>query len=209
MSRKPGRNCGGVPRSHRASGFSMVELLVAVAIILVVSGMAMPHILTAVETVRLRSAANDAASLIQATRMLAVKNNTYYSAGWATVGSGTSSYRIMYADVKPADGHYNVGEPMVQLPYNVQFDPSGANPAFDHNALLGLASTPATVAPSFNARGLPCSSVSGPPCDTSGGTVYFLYFIRLDGSSGTQWAAVSVTPAGRVRVWTWDGAGWE
>jgi Tfp pilus assembly protein FimT len=198
---------------HRERGFEIVELIIVVAIILVVSAMAMPRILTAVENVRLRSAANGAAGVIQALRMEAVKHNTYYSAGWKTVGSGSSQYQIMYADVNPADGAYNVGEPMVQLPNTMRFEFSGANPAFNASTLLGTTSNPpqpASLLPLFNARGLPCV-VSGLQCTTiSGGSlVYFVYFLRLDGSSATRWAAVSVTPAGRTRVWTWDGSAWE
>jgi len=103
---------------------------------------------------------------------------------------------------------------MVQLPVNVRFDSSGANPAFNSSTLLGSTFTPqaASVQPSFNSRGLPCL-VSGSVCNqTTGGAtpqqVAFLYFLRLDGAYGTKWAAISITPAGRVRVWTWGGANW-
>ncbi len=69
----------------------------------------------------------------------------------------------------------------------------------------------ATVLPSFNARGLPCV-VSGSLCNTSAGgaPVGFLYFLEgQQAFKGTGWAAVSVSPAGRVKVWVWSGKSWQ
>ena len=67
----------------------------------------------------------------------------------------------------------------------------------------------------FNARGLPChfNTANGTCSATiSSGTsatswVYYLYNNPYVGAA--NWAAVTVTPAGRVRVWSWNGAAWK
>ncbi len=46
--------------------------------------------------------------------------------------------------------------------------------------------------------------------DAGGNTVGFVYYIQQTRAFGAVgWAAVSVTPAGRIRVWTYDGTAWE
>jgi hypothetical protein len=57
----------------------------------------------------------------------------------------------------------------------------------------------------FNQRGLPCTYIAATGVCTMTG---YLYYFRLSSTLGDQWGAITVTPAGRIRVWTFNGADW-
>src|SRR5947209_17591745 len=60
----------------RQRGFSLLELLIVVAIIVAVSAFAIPKFQDALADIRLRANANSLSSLLQQARMQAVKTNT-------------------------------------------------------------------------------------------------------------------------------------
>jgi Tfp pilus assembly protein FimT len=92
---------------------------------------------------------------------------------------------------------------VVQLPLKMTFATTGA-PALTS---MGLNYAVSTGMPAFNARGLPCT-VSGSSCSAqAGGFVFYITQSRSYGSSG--WAAVTISPAGRIRAWLWDGTSWQ
>ena len=76
----------------RQSGFSLIELLVVIAIIMVVAAMATPNVMTAINNIRLRSAASEVAGLLQQCRQAAVRNNRYYTIKPATVTGARAAY---------------------------------------------------------------------------------------------------------------------
>jgi hypothetical protein len=90
---------------------------------------------------------------------------------------------------------------LLALPRNIVFDTAG--PAMS----LGFG-TAVNGLPGFDGRGLPCNPVSG-TCTFNQGTGFY-YYLRQDRIfSSTSWAAVSVSPAGRVKVWMWNGSAWQ
>ena len=203
---------------RRATGFSLLELLIVMAIILVVSAIATPTILNAIYNVRLRSGASSIAGVLQSARMQAIRSNRFCSVRGVNAATLVNNATAVYADWIGAGAVYgsgnnawDSGETIVQLPAGVVPDATGANPAFNGVALLGGTFTPVGkgVVPTFNARGLPCV-MAGAVCNNlnplNGQTVNFLYFLRLNTPVGVQWAAVSVTSAGRVRTWVYDAA---
>ena len=198
------------------SGFSLTELLVVMAILLVIAAMAVPNVITAIADIRLRSSAQAVAGLLQQVRLKAVSDNRYYTA--RAGGSGTNRYGYLDSTGTGAadgsgNGSYDSREYLVQLSGTVNFAQSG-NPSFDTTKYLGF--TPITgdspLRVSFNSRGLTCKA-SGTTCSTlnGGAPVGYLYFltdIRATGGSG--WQAVSVSPAGRIKVWVWaGGSSWQ
>ena len=78
---------------------------------------------------------------------------------------------------------------------------TGAPPALD-DTTLGF--TPQTGDPSFNPTGLPCVYSSG-VCSNSGFVSYF-HDARPHGQMG--WAALTISPAGRLKKWFWNGSSW-
>ena len=203
------------PRRWQA-GFSLIELLIVIAIILVVSAMAMPSIMVSINQIQLRSSMRDVIGLMQQARQSAVKNNAFYRLGV----SGNTVYIDFNNDGIFQSGGANCPganctppEFAVQLPNNVTLQPNGA-PAFP-NALAGanFNPQPVNVPPAFNARGLPCVIVAG-ACNSrsgaavpgaSGANVAFLYFYTQQRTFGPQgWAAITVTPAGRMKSWMYE-----
>src|SRR5215470_8763867 len=63
----------------RQRGFSMIELLGVVIILLIVAAFAVPNFLTMKHDISLRGAASDFVNLVQATRIRAVQDDAVYS----------------------------------------------------------------------------------------------------------------------------------
>ncbi len=205
-------------RTRRSAGFSLIELIVVIAIIMVVSAMAVPQVLTQINIYGLRSAASAVVGVMQNARMQAVKDNRFYTVRGISAPATLSQANTpgVYVDsiggggFGSGDGVYEDGETATALPNNITFDLAGAHPAFNNAAVGGnFAPLPVTAIPSFNSRGLPCVSL-GAACQgvAGGGTAQFAYFLRQTGASGVHWAAITVNGAGRMRVWTWTGTTW-
>ena len=79
----------------------------------------------------------------------------------------------------------------------------GAPTAVDPVSQLGF--TPLTSDASFNSTGLPCAYNSG-TCPNNG-FIYYFHDSRPAGQTG--WAALSISPAGRLKKWYWNGSTWN
>jgi Tfp pilus assembly protein FimT len=182
---------------RRAAGFSLLELMIVIGIIMVVAAMAMPKLMTTIADVRLRGAINSASGIIQQARMLSIKDNLMQKVSYSNTTGGGFVYVKKTSDTSAL----NSMDPQVQMgsavvAYNT---PTGI-PAL---AATDLSYTPVVVTSvMFNSRGLPCSSTT--VCG-SGMVIYFTDSRRV-GSPG--WGAVSVSPAGRVKTWMWSGGRW-
>jgi prepilin-type N-terminal cleavage/methylation domain-containing protein len=186
-------------RNTRA-GFSMVELMVVVGISLLLSAIAIPNMLTAIATTRIRSNISTLSGIFQDCRMLAVKSNGTMSTHFTTQTEGIMAYVKTAGDssaLTKLDPQVELQDPILQ--YTTPSDPGVS--ALD-NSLLGF--TPQTGDVSFNSRGLPCAYSSG-AC-TNNGFAYYFKDTRRTGSSG--WAAISISPAGRIKRWFWTGTAW-
>jgi type IV fimbrial biogenesis protein FimT len=185
------------------NGYSLVELLLAVTVILILAAVAIPNTATAIANIRLRGSASDFASLVQQARINAVRKNTTY-----TVLFGLPSGNGAYIDLN-GNGSFDSGEPMIQFGGNANqvAAPGGASGAPTNldasGGPLGWTATSGNI--SFNNRGLPCSTGST-PCATN--VNYIFYFKDTRAFSANGWAAVSITAAARAKVWYWNGSSW-
>jgi prepilin-type N-terminal cleavage/methylation domain-containing protein len=182
-------------------GFSVLELLIVITILLVLGVIAIPNMLTVISNARLQGGGTNLSGLLQNCRMLAVKQNSTMTAHFTVLGNGPTVY------VKQADdtSSLNSKDTQVQMgaPLTMVTPPSGPGaPAALTTTELGF--TAASTDPSFNSRGLPCA-YSGGVC-TNSGFVYYFKDTRPMGRSG--WIAVSVSPAGRIRRWVYNGSAW-
>ena len=181
----------------RERGFTILEISVVIGIALVISAMAIPSITTSIANTKLRGAAYDLSGLIQKCRIAAVQNNTTYAVVFGTINSAAGAF-VDYN----GNSSYTSGEPTVQFPRTVSQvaapNGTGGTPTALDGVSGPLGFTAQTGNISFNARGLP---------STGGGYVFYLNDTRPYGQSG--WAAVSVTPAGRIKVWYWGGSAWN
>jgi hypothetical protein len=113
------------------------------------------------------------------------------------------TYSQMFLDVN-GNGVADSGEPILQLPRGVQWAGGGA-PAIPAGS-LGFTPQGPSVPGSFSGMGLPCVLRNGvcSSWDSSGNAVGFVYFLEETNTPGSRWAAVSVSPAGRLRAWMWQ-----
>ena len=224
-------------RRTRRSGFSLLELLIVMVVMMVVTVAAFPTISKTMQSIRLQSSTQNLASLLQRTRILAVRSNGYYSIVSHTFSSGGQEVCI---DTNYAGSAGNcAGETAIAFASNVSLVTNGSGPSTAQitcgpltttcpTGFTGLNYAPeaATVLPSYNARGLPC--VGNPPStqptpsgtggtnvcnewDTSGATpqpVGFVYKLQYAGTNSTTYAAVAVTPSGLVTTWMYNGSSW-
>jgi prepilin-type N-terminal cleavage/methylation domain-containing protein len=213
-------------RPRWQSGFSLLELLICMAVMMVVTVAAFPAINRTLGAIRLQSSAQDVATLAQRARILAVKNNTTYSIVFANV-NGVQEACI--------DTNFNGGceatEPMVALARSVSLVTDNSGPSPNQitcgpvgtgncpNGFTGLNYVPQvpTAFVSYNDRGLPCvgpvptNEPIGTRCDelAGGNAIGFLYKFVYSGSNVNTYAAISITPTGLVSEWVSSGgANW-
>jgi Tfp pilus assembly protein FimT len=165
--------------------------------------MALPQTMNAVAGYKLRQSAMDLETLLQRARTQAVRDNRHESLVTTTVTNNSVNYTQVFLDAN-SSGYYDSGEPSIQLPRNVSLPTSGTPSGLSSS--LNFTPQSASVVPSFNARGTPCV-VRNSVCsswDANGVEVGFVFYVRSTGITGTSWAAVSASPSGRMRVWSYD-----
>ena len=195
-------------------GFSMVELVIVVAIMLVVAAVAIPQVLIATQNFKLRGTASSLSGLIQKARMLAVARNAQCPPGTVTCSQNgyyavkkvsSGGVDTVFIDMDGSNAINSTAENTnILVPPDTVFDTTGGGFSLSS---MALPSTPVVSLPAFNARGLPCVVTSGVCAVAAQGLIYYLRQDRSIGATG--WAAVTVSPAGRAQVWTWDGSKWQ
>jgi prepilin-type N-terminal cleavage/methylation domain-containing protein len=204
---------GGGPSDGSASslGFTLVELLIVVAITLVVAAFAIPTMVTAIDAYQLRGRLSDVANLAQACRTQALRNNASQRLLFTTQASG-QLVLFVEASTSTATSPATT-DTQLWLPASFSLNPgsgpsgSGAPSTMSGNTMWGSNVTPNLgVDVYYNSRGLPCLPASNGMCkDTNG----FVYYFNYQGTGGrTSWAAVSISPAGRIQSWFWNGTSW-
>jgi Tfp pilus assembly protein FimT len=193
----------------------MVELMIVIVIILVISGMAMPSITRSITMIRLRESVGGVAGMLQRTRIEAVRKNRYMVARYKTVDKVNFVYLdANQNDVMDGGSSGNPAEPVVQFGRDVQYMKKPASPpmAFPSKTLLGYNQTESDSPfnAGFTQRGLPCTPNSGSGTVTDCPNSGQLYYFKAASTFGDRWGALTITPAGRIRVWTYsESAGWN
>lgn len=214
----------GIDRAGREirAGFSLVELMVVVAIILVVSAIAVPAIRQVTASYQLDSGGRVVASMLQSAKMAAVKANLPYYAQYnapspnLACASPPAVVRGV-ASTDPAAGYAST-DPTAAVSSNVSFQaPGGLNHKQLDNYLgggnLANVSIQVNTPIGFNARGMPCVDPAGGfACaqldPASNLPVAFEWFMQSNMTRG--WVAVTVSPAGQIKSWRRTSAGsWQ
>jgi prepilin-type N-terminal cleavage/methylation domain-containing protein len=181
------------------SGFTLVEVIVVVTLVLVVSGLSVPNLTRAIDTSQLKGAAQTLAAAYQDARIRATQQDTSYAVLVSPLG-------IMPAQLcidLDGDGTCSAGDPVTTFPSQVTVSNLGVpfklGPA---QLTYQTTDTEHSSAPGngliWNALGLPCQVNTGTQC-TAVGWVQHLQLQRSNGE--VMYAAVSVSPTGRVKTW--------
>ena len=190
-------------RRNREAGLSLVEILVVVVIGMIVMAVALPNILTVISNTRLRSNISTLSGIFQNCRMMSVRNNRVMTTHISPATKGIMAFVKLATDSSTTptrtDTQVELEAPIIRV--TVPSGPGAPTPM--DSGTLGFTPLPDDV--SFNTRGLPCL-YSAPNCTTNQGFVYYFKDTRQVGSIG--WAAVSISPAGRIRKWYWHGTAW-
>jgi prepilin-type N-terminal cleavage/methylation domain-containing protein len=192
-----------IRQTGRSGGFSLLELLIVMAIMLVVAAMALPKISATVAAYRTRQSASQLAGLFQRARIEAVKSNQTVRVRTATIADGRQQ---VYVDLPSGTaGSFDAGEPVIILARKVSILTTG--PGDPTAGLIAVGATWNTTDLQFNGRGLPCIT-SGNLC--SANQQGFKYYLKGDGVfSVPNWAAVVVTPGGRIKSMMYSGSSYQ
>jgi prepilin-type N-terminal cleavage/methylation domain-containing protein len=192
-------------------GFTLIELVGVVAVLLVVAGMGVPNFMNAMRMARLKGAVSDFAGLLQTERIRAVDGDNFYS---TYVLAGNSEQAFVDIAGLGATTIDTTKDPLIQINSEIVQKPVGAAPNtaslqalfLPANATVALYDGSVAANPiTFGPRGLPCYAGGGQVCKTRVAAGDVAYWIFFQNNTSTNWGAVTVTPAGRVRRWLFTG----
>jgi len=211
-------------RRGRTSGFSLLEIVIVVFVILVVTAIAVPNVLLAVANVRLRSSAGDLAGLMQQARILAARTNPQTPPVYPIRYGVKNGRQIAYIDLNNSSdwsssvtiNGVTMSEPLIEfsgtvVPAAGAPSGSGGQPGpyvLAGDTVIGGSSFDNTHTMAYTPRGFPCDFSSPPTCTTPAVT-YFVYYLTDTRVGGPGWSGVVVTKAGRTKVVNWNGSSWN
>lgn len=199
-------------RLRSKAGFSLIELLVVVAVMLVVAALAAPTLMTTLDSFRMRGSLSSIANMAQRCRTQAIKKDLSQRIHFATVNNEAVTFVTDANDpnLVPINGDPQLSD-QLWLPgqFSLSVAPTGSTPPpLTGLTMWGTALLPnvAPQDPYFNSRGMPClpDPVTGVCTPTTG----FLYYYQYKRAGTIRWAATSISPAGRIQSWFWDGTSW-
>ena len=193
------------PRLLWVAGFSMLELMIVLAMVMTATTIAVPTMITVMANAQLRQGMGNLSSLFQNARMRAAQQNSITRIRFQL----TNNKWVAYVDNGISPSELTSTTPQLWLPakFSKVGPPSGTPAALDA-ATCGSTLAPNTTDDTyFNQLGIPCHYSSG-ACSSSQA---FAYYFTYQGSANmsTTWAAMCVSPAGRVKAWYWDGSAWK
>ena len=195
----------------RGRGFSLIELIIVVAMIMILAAISVPRLLNTVSDINLRYAATNISGLLQAARMQGVRKNTFYTVQPTTLSTGGTGY---YAHVQ--GGSYAVGDPLLPLGSQITaYIGTGSGAPNESTFASGTSSNGLSFAPnagpdapSFNARGLPCIGVPATgACPLVPGQGFVMFLSKSSAVGNVSWASIAITPSGHIQIWTSDSTG--
>jgi Tfp pilus assembly protein FimT len=217
-------------RAGNTRGFSAIELLLVVGVMLVIIAIAGVNMKSSLTLAKWRGEIGDLSGVFQTCRSQSIKNNATEALTFTTSNGLTVAYIFNYDNpfVNGVDTSNLVVNQDAQSVLSSQRQvwlfahfkqaavPTGTNPPpLTAGMMWGGSSTAAPTTPAtnnicFNSRGIPCTC----PADAGGNPIrpayctgitngYAFYFMQ-----DTQWAAVGVSPAGRIKTYFWNGSAW-
>jgi Tfp pilus assembly protein FimT len=186
-------------KARRVSGFSLTELVVAMAVAMILMAISLPYFLRAYHSYQLSNAATQIADIVRLTRYEAIRLNKTVNCVIRPDTTDPTMTDALMTDVNgnPPNG---VSSRMILLGPSGNLVAAGSWAAsLPSLAALG-ATTPTAVPPAggtiqFDARG----------ALTSGKITVF--YLNAPGSPDSGFRAVLLMPAGSIQIWSGDSAG--
>lgn len=184
-------------RHRNHSGYSVVEMVFAVTVILIVSAIAIPAFQRIVNSYLLRNTARSVSDLIERTRYEAIKQNTKVSCHFALGAAPPMVWMdLNRTGVLAANDPRLIYRPPVFSAVSGGWVPGPASMGFANATQVANGGVI-----TFDSRG--AVDFTGVP---GGPTVWLLYF-TFNGDSNYGSKAISVEPLGRSKVWSASAGG--
>jgi prepilin-type N-terminal cleavage/methylation domain-containing protein len=180
------------------AGYSLVEMMMTLAIGLVLVSVALPTMIGAIQGYRLNSSAQQVANLVELTRYTAIRRNSVVTLKMQVIKGST----IFFIDLN-GNNQPDANEPMVILPTDMQL--ANGQPLTPGPGSTNLTPTQDFVSQiNFDYRGT---------VNFQGGGPVAVYFLALGFTNQAQYGcrAITVTPMGQTKIWkapasgTWTG----
>lgn len=186
-------------------------MAIVVALLIIAMTIALLMAQNVVRSVHLHQTAANYANLLQQARVRAVQDDHYYSVV-ITPASGTSA-ATAFVDIN-GDTSYTGGEPLLIFNSDVKPMATGSAPDVDNlkSQFLPSSSTWVTInttapGPTFGPRGIPCSPVTNAGYTTCPFTTPTSFMTFVKNVRSQNWEAITVTPAGRIHLWSHGSSG--
>jgi prepilin-type N-terminal cleavage/methylation domain-containing protein len=181
----------------KATGYSLVEMMMTLAIGLVLVSVALPTMIGAIQGYRLNSVAQQVANLAELTRYSAIRRNSVISLRQVVQNGNT----ILFVDLD-GDGNLGATEPLVMLPSDMQI--ANGQSLTPPAASIGFLTQDFAGQIIFDYRGT---------VNFTGGGPMTAYFLALGYTNQAQYGcrAITVSPMGQTKTWkapaggTWTG----
>jgi|HubBroStandDraft_6_1064221.scaffolds.fasta_scaffold101839_2 prepilin-type N-terminal cleavage/methylation domain-containing protein len=199
------------PSRSPRNGFSLVELVLSLAVLLVITTLAIPVVVRSLQTYQLNSTASQLAGMLKFTKFDAIRQNTHVNFQIVQIATNW----VVWADSN-GDGAPDGAEPQMVLPIggNDTLLPQSSVPSPSPiAATLGSGGTPlpwtvlsgANASIMYDQRGVVVSGAGGAVVST-----VYAFYLGNPNDPNAGYRAVITLPSGAVQVWTSSSAGnWQ
>jgi type IV fimbrial biogenesis protein FimT len=187
--------------SRREYGFSLTELVVALAVALILMAIGLPSFLRAYHSYLLTNSASQMADILRLSRYEAIRLNRHVDCKIQQTFAGDPTLTLVFADSNQ-NGVQETGEKMILLGPSGNLVDAGSVPGTGTLLSQAVSGTvPATPSPTsgvitFDARG----AVTPPNVNA--------FYLGSAIAPDAGYRAVLLMPAGSIQIWTADATGY-
>jgi prepilin-type N-terminal cleavage/methylation domain-containing protein len=187
--------------SWREYGFSLTELVVALAVALILMAIGLPSFLRAYHSYLLTNSASQMADILRLSRYEAIRLNRHVDCKIQPTYAGDPTLTLVFADSNQ-DGVQETGEKIILLGPSGNLVDAGSVPGTGtmlSRAVSGvtpLAPSPSGSVITFDARG----AVTPPNVNA--------FYLKSAIAPDAGYRAVLLMPAGSIQIWTADATGY-